>query len=121
MPGFVTTLMRDGDWWLGKTSVGGVLHAHILLKELVIRKWVGYCSFGMGVTSAIFQVFGNILFASDLFMIEVIHGEITGKQSLMTQIGIWSIPGALLPGIDFTTYSTREHSTGSKVNCSDVV
>jgi hypothetical protein len=35
---------RDGDWWLGKTSVGGVLHAHILLKELVIRKWVGYCS-----------------------------------------------------------------------------
>jgi hypothetical protein len=35
---------RDGDWWLGMTSIGGVLHARILLEELVIRKWVGYCS-----------------------------------------------------------------------------
>jgi hypothetical protein len=62
----------------------------------------------MGDTSAIFQVFGNILFASELFMNEVIHGEITGKQSLMTRIGILSIPVALLSGIDFTTYSARE-------------
>jgi hypothetical protein len=75
----------------------------------------------MGVTSAIFQVFGNILFARELFMIEVIHGKITGKQSLMTRIGILSIPGALLSGIHFTIYSTREHFTGSKVNCSESV
>ena len=55
-------------------------------------------------------------------MIEVIHGKITGKQSLMTRIGILSIPGALLSGIDFTIYySTREHSTCSKVNCSESV
>ena len=46
----------------------------------------------MGDTSAIFQVFGNILFANELFMNEVIHGEITGKQSLMTRTGILSIP-----------------------------
>ena len=52
-------------------------------------------------------------------MMEVIHGEMTGKQSLITRIGILSIPGDLLSGIDFTIYSTREHSTGSKVNCSD--
>jgi hypothetical protein len=73
----------------------------------------------MGITSAIFQALGNILFTSELFMMEVIHGEMTGKQSLITRIGILSIPGDLLSGIDFTIYSTREHSTGSKVNCSD--
>jgi hypothetical protein len=35
---------------------------------------------------------------------------------LITRIGTLSIPGALLSSIDFTIYSTKEHSTGSKVN-----
>ena len=73
----------------------------------------------MGITSAIFQVDGNILFTSELLIMGVIHGEIMGRQSLMTLIGILSIPGALLSGTDCTMCSTREHSTGSKVNCSD--
>ena len=54
-----------------------------------------------------------------LLMIEVIHGAMTGRQSLITRIVILSIPGALLSGIDLTTYPTREDSTGSKENCSD--
>ena len=74
----------------------------------------------MGITSAIFQALGNILFTSELFMMEVILDEMTGKQSLITRIGILSIPGDLLSGIDFTIYSTRMHSTGSKVSCSDL-
>ena len=60
---------------------------------------------------------GKILLTNDLFMMEAIHGAITGRQSLITRIGTLSIPGALLSsGIDFTIYSTKEHSTGSKVN-----
>ena len=72
----------------------------------------------MGITSSIFQIDGNILFTSKLFMMEVIHGKITSRRSLMTQIGIFSIPGALLSGIDFPMCSIEEHSTDSKANCS---
>jgi hypothetical protein len=49
----------------------------------------------MGITSAIFQALGKILLTNDLFMMEVIHGAITGRQSLITRIGTLSIPGAL--------------------------
>ena len=63
-------------------------------------------SFRMGITSAIFQALGKILLTNELFMMEVIHGAITGRQSLITRIGTLSIPGALLSGIDFTIYST---------------
>ena len=73
----------------------------------------------MGIFSEIFQLEGNVLFTSELLIMEVIHGEIIGRQSLMTRIGILSIPGALLSGIECTMCSSREHSTGSKVNCSD--
>jgi hypothetical protein len=59
----------------------------------------------MGITSAIFQALGKVLLNND---------AITERQSLITRMGTFPIPGALLSGVDFTIYSTKEHSTGPK-------
>jgi len=39
-------------------------------------------------------------------IIEVIEGNMAGRQSLMTRIGTLSMPGALFEAIDFTMDST---------------
>ena len=51
-------------------------------------------SFKIGDTSAIFQSSGNVLVISEVFIIEVMEGMITGAESLMTRAGNLSIPGA---------------------------
>ena len=75
--------MPGGGCWLGKMLVDRGMPTHTLLKELAIGILVDYCSptldrcLGIGITSAIFQIDGKILLFSELFVMEVIHGEIT--------------------------------------------
>ena len=51
------------------------------------------------MTSAVFQGKGNVLVTKDALIIDVSVGRIAGRLSLMTGIGIYSIPGALFVGI----------------------
>ena len=55
---------------------------------------------GIGTTSAIFQEEGNVKEPREELTLDVIAGRIDAIQSLMTRIGMLSIPGALLDGID---------------------
>jgi hypothetical protein len=64
-------------------------------------------------------VLGKTADTREALIIEVIAGDIAGKQSLITRIGILSFPGALLAAIDLTIFSTCLHSTPVKVNCSE--
>jgi hypothetical protein len=52
-------------------------------------------------------------------IIEVMVGEITVKQVLITCIGTLSFPGALFGAIDIIIDSTSSRSTAVKENCSD--
>ena len=63
------------------------------------------------MTSAIFQGKGNVPVTKDAFIIDVSVGRITGRLSLMTRIGILSIPGALFVGIAKTISWICLHST----------
>ena len=76
-------------------------------------------SFGRGVTSAVFQHDGNVEELSEALTIDVIAGRIGTRESLITRIGILSIPGALLEGMDNTMFSMSLHSIVWKANCSD--
>ena len=44
-------------------------------------------SLGMGVTTAIFHIFGKVALSKVALIIEVIEGNMAGRQSLMTRIG----------------------------------
>ena len=57
----------------------------------------------IGVTSAVFQAKGKVSNSKVALIIDVNDGKITGKQSLITWIGILSIPGALPLAIDVTS------------------
>ena len=50
-------------------------------------------SFNIGVTSAIFQTLRNWAERKVALIIDVIEGRMAGRQSLMVQIGVLSIPG----------------------------
>lgn len=77
-------------------------------------------SFNIGVTSAIFQTLGNWAERKMALIIDVIEGRIAGRQSLMTQIGILSIPGDLFVAIELIIFCTWLMFTlASKTNCSD--
>ena len=75
-------------------------------------------SLGIGVTTAIFHIFGKIALSKVALIIEVIEGNMAGRQSLMTRIGTLSMPGALFEAIDFTIDSTWLCGTALKVNWS---
>ena len=51
------------------------------------------------MTSAVFQMLGKVAETKELLMNDVIVGSIAGRQSLITRIGILSIPGALFDGM----------------------
>ena len=63
-------------------------------------------SLGRGTTSDVFQTDGKTDDNKERFAISVINGRIQGKASLMTDIAILSIPGALSDGKDITTLCT---------------
>ena len=67
--------------------------------------------FNTGITSAIFHAFGKQLFLNELFIILVITGAITGKQTLRTRVVILSCPGALFEDEPLTTPSTSFSAT----------
>lgn len=69
--------------------------------------------------SAVFQAKGKVSNSKVALIIDVNDGRIAGKQSLITWIGILSIPGALPLVIDVTIFCTCSHLTALKVNCSD--
>ena len=52
-----------------------------------------------GVTSADFQVVGNMLDSIEVLIIDVITGRIGARQSFKTRTEIFLIPGALIDGI----------------------
>ena len=57
----------------------------------------------MGITLAIFQEIGKMSDSNVAFMIDV-DGDKIGKQSLITRIGILSVPWALTLAIDMMTF-----------------
>ena len=65
-------------------------------------------SLGIGVTSAVFQSDGNVHVTKEALTIDVIAGR----------IGILSIPGALLDGIDVIMHSICLLFMAFNVNCS---
>ena len=69
---------------------------------LVACLWSSFL--GIGVTSAVFHSEGNVQVAKEALTIDVIAGRIGVRQSLITRIGILSIPGTLLEGIDVTMH-----------------
>ena len=54
-----------------------------------------------------FHCVGNMFVAIDVFIIEVRPGRIEPKESLITRIGILSIPGVLLKAIDVMISCSR--------------
>jgi len=69
----------------GKSEIGLLLFANSWFSVL-----------GGGVTSANFQVVGNMYDVIEVLIIDVI----TGRQSFKTRTEILSMPGALFDGID---------------------
>ena len=53
-------------------------------------------------------------------MMLVIIGTITGAESLITLVGILSIPGALFSGKEVIMFSTSEQLILSNKNCSEI-
>ena len=58
----------------------------------------------MGITSAIFQEIEKMSDSNVAFMIDVDGDKMAGKQSLITRIGILSVPWALPLAIDMMTF-----------------
>ena len=67
-----------------------------------------------------FQSLGKTQVLKDVFIMFVIIGTITGAESLITLVGILSIPGALFSGKEVIMFSTSEHLILSNNNCSEV-
>ena len=63
----------------------------------------------MGITSAVFQEIGKMSDLNVAFMIDVDGDKMAGKQSLITRIGIVSVPGALPLAIDMMTFLYLNH------------
>ena len=63
-------------------------------------------SLGTGITSAFLHVLGKLAVRREVLIIDLIEGKMAGRQSLITRIGILSIPGALFEAIDLTMVST---------------
>ena len=62
--------------------------------------------FRIGVTSAIFQIFGKVPDVRESLIIAVRVGRIDDKQFFKTRTVILSFPGAFPVGIELITFST---------------
>ena len=67
-----------------------------------------------------FQSLGKTQVLKDVFIMFVIIGTITGAESLITLVGILSIPAALFSGKEVIMFSTSEQLILSNNNCSEV-
>lgn len=76
-------------------------------------------SLGIGVTSATFQTEGKVEVTKEVLTKDMIAGRIGARQSLIMRIGILSLPGALLDGIDVIISSICLPSLTRNENCSD--
>ena len=75
---------------------------------------------GRGVTSANFQVVGNLHVSLEVLIIDMITGRIRARQSFKTQMEILSIPEALFDGIDDIMCSISPLPMVFKLNCLNI-
>ena len=71
----------------------------------------------MGVTSAVFQISGNVPDVNESLIIVVKVGAIDDRQHFKTLAVILSLPGALSEGIELLIFSISLHSTSMNENC----
>ena len=83
--------MFDRHFSSGRSEIGLLLFSFSLSPSL-----------GIGITSAIFHSEGKVHVSIEQLTIEVIVRRIGARQSLITRIGILSIPGDLWETIDAT-------------------
>lgn len=72
---------------------------------------------GRGVTSANFQVVGNLHVSLEVLIIDMIAARIGARQSFKMEMEILSIPGALFDGIDDIMCSISPLPMVFKLNC----
>ena len=76
-----------------------------------------YPCLNIGVTSAVFQINGNVPDVNEALIIVVNVGAIDDKQQFNILTVILSFPGALPEGIELITLSISLHPTSLNENC----